>query len=198
MNDPIQQLIKTLNHLPGIGARSARRIALHLITSKNKATINQLTNALDNVEKNITICNVCGNVDTINPCKICQNEKRDSNVICIISDVMDLWAIERSSNYKGKYHILGGILSAIDGIGPEDISINSLVRRVKHDNISEVIMALSATVDGQSTAHYINDKLAELPDVKITRLAHGMPIGGELDYMDDGTIITAFKARSDI
>ncbi len=196
-NNPISQLIKILNALPGIGGRSARRIALHLITNNNTGLL-QLSHSLKNIHENIKKCEICNNIDTISPCTICSSEKRDKKTICVIADVMDLWAIERSSSYKGLYHILGGILSAIDGIGPDDLSIDRLVNRIKSEEVTEVILALSATVDGQSTAHYITDKLSEFKELKITRLAHGMPIGGELDYLDDGTIITAFKSRSSI
>ncbi len=196
-NNPIDQLVKILNSLPGIGGRSARRIALHLITNNNTGLL-QLSKSLNNVHENIKKCGICNNIDVISPCSICNNNKRDKKTICVIADVMDLWAIERSSSYKGVYHILGGILSAIDGIGPDDLSIDSLVNRIRNEEVTEIILALSATVDGQSTSHYITDKLSEFRELKITRLAHGMPIGGELDYLDDGTIITAFKSRSSI
>lgn len=139
-------------------------------------------------------CQTCGNLDTVDPCRICQSSKRDTAQICVLANVSDLWAVERTAAYRGYYHVLGGVLSALDGIGPDDLRISSLVERAAHPDVQEVILALSATVDGQSTAHYIADRLAGA-DVQITRLAHGVPVGGELDYLDDGTITTALKAR---
>ena len=211
---PLDHLIKMLGGLPGLGNRSARRIALHLLSNRDM-TMTPLANAITRAADEIKGCHTCGNLDTVQPCRICTNEKRDAGVICVIAQVSDLWAVERTGSYRGRYHVLGGILSAIDGIGPQDLRIDGLTRRVRAGGITEVILALSATVDGQSTAHYIADRLHNIgtdtntginanagdndgdngAGVKITRLAHGVPVGGELDYLDDGTITTALKAR---
>lgn len=191
--EPLQYLIKMLSGLPGLGNRSARRIALHLL-NKREILMLPLARALMRAAEEIKSCDICGNLDMLQPCAICQSVKRDRKTICVVSQVSDLWAIERTASFSGLYHVLGGVLSALDGIGPSDLLIDSLRRRVEDDDIEEVILALSATVDGQSTAHYISDQLAALP-VDITHLAHGVPVGGELDYLDDGTITTALKSR---
>lgn len=191
---PLDTLIKSLSRLPGLGNRSARRIALHLLGKKDSVML-PLAQILQNAAEQIKTCHTCGNLDLINPCTICQSAKRDKGQICVVAQVSDLWAIERTAVYKGQYHVLGGLLSALDGIGPEDLGIERLVARTEHEPIQEVILALSATVDGQSTAHYIADEL-DAASLKITRLAHGVPVGGELDYLDDGTITTALKSRS--
>jgi len=154
-----------------------------------------LAEALLDAAENVKECENCGNLDVFSPCKICRDEKRDPHKICVVADVADLWAIERTGVFKGRYHVLGGVLSALDGVGPDDLRLESLSVRVQDEKIQEVILALSATVDGQSTAHYIADHIAR-PDLKITRLAHGVPVGGELDYLDDGTIVTALNARA--
>lgn len=193
-NGPLDQLIRTLAGLPGLGHRSARRIALHLL-SKRTTTMQNLSNILKQAAEEVRECRTCGNLDTIQPCRICQNHTRDRSQICVVAEVSDLWAIERTSAYKGLYHILGGTLSALDGIGPKDLRIDTLVERSHSPGIREIILALSATVDGQSTAHYISDHL-DKGHLTITRLAHGVPVGGELDYLDDGTITTALKSRS--
>lgn len=193
-NGPLDQLIRTLAGLPGLGHRSARRIALHLL-SKRTTTMQNLSNILKQAAEEVRECETCGNLDTIQPCRICQNVTRDRTQICVVSEVSDLWAIERTSAFKGLYHILGGTLSALDGIGPKDLRIDKLVDRSHAPEIREIILALSATVDGQSTAHYITDHL-DRERLTITRLAHGVPVGGELDYLDDGTITTALKSRS--
>lgn len=190
---PLDHLIKQLGSLPGLGNRSARRIALHLL-SKRDTAMRPLASTLERAATEIKDCDTCGNLDTLTPCRICHSPKRDRTQICVVSQVSDLWAIERTASYRGLYHVLGGVLSALDGIGPQDLRIGSLVRRVENEDVAEVILAMSATVDGQSTAHYIGDQLTHT-NVQITRLAHGVPVGGELDYLDDGTIITALKAR---
>lgn len=182
-----------LGSLPGLGNRSARRIALYLLTRKSALMV-PLGHALIRAAEDIKTCGTCGNIDIHDPCKICQDVKRDSSKICVIAQVSDLWAIERTAAYKGVYHVLGGLLSALDGIGPEQLNIASLTARVENEKPQEVILALSATVDGQSTAHYITDRLTSA-SVDITHLAHGVPVGGELDYLDDGTITTALRSR---
>ncbi len=192
-NGPLHHLIKQLSQLPGLGNRSARRIALHLIGQKEGQMI-PLAQSLLRVAEEIKTCVTCGNLDMINPCGICQDIKRNNEQICVVAQVSDLWAIERTSAFKGQYHVTGGLLSALDGIGPNDLNIESLRPRITENNISEVILALSATVDGQSTAHFIADRLSDLP-IDITHLAHGVPVGGELDYLDDGTITTALRSR---
>lgn len=197
MNDgPLDHLIRLLSGLPGLGNRSARRIALHLL-SKRGSLMMPLANALQDAAENVKSCGVCGNLDMVDPCGICRDIKRQDALICIVSQVSDVWAIERTGAFKGRYHVLGGVLSALDGIGPSDLRIESLIERVRRADVKveEVILALSATVDGQSTAHYISDHLASF-DVAVTHLAHGVPVGGELDYLDDGTITTALRSRA--
>ena len=189
----IDRLIKLLARLPGLGPRSARRAALSLL-KKRESLMEPLTQALATAASSIKACSQCGNLDDVDPCLICQDEKRDNSLICIVEDVADLWALERTGSYKGRYHVLGGVLSALDGVGPEDLNIGTLVDRVRAGRVSEVILATNVTVDGQTTAHYITDRLAS-SGVKITRLAHGVPVGGELEYLDDGTLMTALKAR---
>lgn len=195
MNDnPLDQLIKHLAGLPGLGPRSARRAALHLINRKDEVMM-PLARTLEQTAQTIRICSACGNIDHADPCRICTDGGRDRRLICVVATVADLWAIERAGGYRGLYHILGGVLSALDGIRPEDLRLHQLVERVKTVEPQEVILALSATVDGQATAHVIMDMLHDAP-VKISRLAHGVPVGGELDYLDDGTIMTAMKSRA--
>jgi recombination protein RecR len=189
----IDVLIKLLARLPGLGPRSARRAALSLI-KKRESLMEPLAQALTSAARSIKPCSRCGNLDDADPCTICQDEKRDNSLICIVEDVADLWALERTGSYKGRYHVLGGVLSALDGVGPEDLNFGTLVDRVGAGGVSEVILATNVTVDGQTTAHYITDRLAS-SGVKITRLAHGVPVGGELEYLDDGTLMTALKAR---
>lgn len=156
-----------------------------------------LIQALQNAADHIGECESCGNLDTVTPCRLCQDVRRDQSILCVVAGVADLWAIERTKSFRGRYHVLGGILSALDGVRPEDLRIDSLLERTKSDGVCEIILALSATVDGQATAHYLADRLSAVaPDLKITRLAHGVPVGGELDYLDDGTITTALRARS--
>ncbi len=193
---PLEHLIRLLSGLPGLGNRSARRIALHLL-SKRGALMMPLANALSDAAQNVKSCHVCGNLDMNDPCGICKDVKRYDTQICVVAHVSDVWAIERTGAFKGRYHVLGGLLSALDGIGPEDLRIHKLVERVEAATVpvDEVILALSATVDGQSTAHYISDHLSAL-GAKVTHLAHGVPVGGELDYLDDGTITTALRSRA--
>ncbi len=189
----IDRFIKSLSALPGLGSRSARRIAIHLLTHKDEKMlplIAMMKDVADRIEK----CTVCGNLDASDPCHICADTGRDSTTLCVVANVSDLWAMERTRGFKGHYHVLGGLLSALDGIGPDKLSIDKLIRRVDDNNFEEVILALNATVDGQSTTHYISECLAHYPG-KLTKLAHGMPIGGELDYLDEGTITTAMRAR---
>lgn len=191
---PLDSLIRALAGLPGLGPRSARRIALHLLTNRQKA-MNPLMQALEQTAAQVRTCTLCGNLDLSDPCRICTNPQRQQGTLCIVAGVADLWAIERTGAFKGRYHILGGILSALDGITPDMLSIRPLLARLT--DIDEVILALAATVDGQATAHYLGDRLHDTrPDLKITRLAHGVPVGGELDYLDEGTIMTALKSRS--
>ncbi|MEZ0225513.1 MAG: recombination mediator RecR [Alphaproteobacteria bacterium] len=189
----IEHLIKLMSRLPGLGPRSARRVALHLLKNRESLMLplaQGLARAADVIEE----CPSCHNLDTVKPCSVCANPSRDASAICVIEDISDLWAIEKTGSFKGYYHVLGGTLSALDGIGPEDLSIPHLVRRVREGAVKEVIMALNATIDGQTTAHYIADCLASLP-VSVTQLAHGVPIGGQIDYLDDGTLATALKSR---
>ncbi|MEQ9811552.1 MAG: recombination mediator RecR [Azospirillaceae bacterium] len=189
----IDQLINLLARLPGLGPRSARRLALHLIARRDQV-LRPLAEALATAADAIVTCSTCGNLDTLDPCQVCADTSRDRSVICVVEDVADLWALERTAGFRGLYHVLGGTLSALDGVGPEDLRIPDLVRRVRAEGSSEVILALNATVDGQTTAHYIHDQLAAT-GVRVTRLAHGVPVGGELDYLDDGTLLAAMQSR---
>ncbi|WP_135080647.1 recombination mediator RecR [Terasakiella sp. SH-1] len=189
----IEQLIQLLSKLPGLGPRSARRAALHLV-KKREVMLSPLSHALKRVEETVKTCSHCGNLDATDPCSICTDTKRDDSVICVVQDVADLWALERSNSFRGRYHVLGGTLSALDGIGPEDLKIDTLVKRAQTEAVKEVILATSATVDGQTTAHYIADCLEDC-HVEVSGLAHGVPVGGELDYLDDGTLSAALSAR---
>ncbi len=189
----LDRLIQILSRLPGLGPRSARRVALQLV-KKRETVLLPLTAALEEVARVVRPCRLCGNLSQQELCAICADPERDRRQICVVEDVEDLWALERSGAYKGRYHVLGGTLSALDGIGPEKLAIGALVSRLREGGVEEVILALGATVDGQTTAHYVADRLAGLP-LKITRLAHGVPVGGELDYLDEGTLTAAFKAR---
>jgi recombination protein RecR len=183
-----------MSKLPGLGLRSARRIVLHLLNNKEKEMIT-LSDEMKQVAELVQFCIHCGNMDTNRECYICTDDKRDETIICVVENIGDLWAIERSGVYNGKYHVLGGTLSALDNVGPKDLKIDKLVERAKNEIINEIILANSATVDGQTTAHYLVDRLTGC-EVIISRLAHGLPIGGELDFLDDGTITQALKARS--
>lgn len=189
----IDRLIQLLARLPGLGPRSARRAALHLI-KRRTGLLEPLAQALAAAAESIRQCGVCGNVDTVEPCAICAEEKRDGTIICVVEDVADLWALERTAAFGGRYHVLGGTLSALDGRGPDELNIDALVRRARAETVTEIILATSATVEGQTTAHYLTDRLAEC-GVVVSRLAHGVPVGGELDYLDDGTLSAALRAR---
>ena len=189
----IDALIQQISRLPGLGPRSARRIVLFLI-KKKMTHMQQLISLLQDVSTNAQTCPVCGNVDTQIPCSVCQDSKRNAHQLCIVADVADLWALERSNVYHGQYHVLGGVLSALDGIGPEELNLSSLSGRLSKGDITEVILALPATVDGQTTALFISDMIKQY-HVCVSALSHGVPMGGELDYLDDGTLQTAFTAR---
>ena len=189
----IETLIQLRARLPGLGPRSARRAALHLIAKREQLLL-PLAAALQRTGEAIRTCSRCGNIDTVDPCGICGDARRQPGVICVVEQVGDLWALERSGAFKGRYHVLGGTLSALDGRGPEQLRIGSLVERAAAPEVEEVILALSATVDGQTTAHVVAERLASC-GVSVTRLAHGVPVGGELDYLDDGTLTAALKAR---
>lgn len=195
IND-IEKLIQLLAKLPGLGPRSARRAALYLIKRRD-AIMSPLAKALEDAAASIQTCTTCGNIDTVDPCSICTNEKRQNDTVCVVEDVADLWALERTAIFKGRYHVLGGTLSVLDGIGPEDLNISKLVSRVKENYVSEVILATNATVDGQTTAHYIAERLKDT-GAKVSGLAHGVPVGGELDYLDEGTLSAALKARRSV
>ena len=191
----IERLIQLLARLPGLGPRSARRAALHLI-KKREQLMAPLGAALATAMEKIEVCRTCGNIDTQNPCTVCTDARRDASIIVVVSDVADLWALERAHAVNSRYHVLGGTLSPLDGIGPQDLTIDALISRAHEGGVvKEVILALNATVDGQTTAHYITDLLHE-SDVKVTRLAHGVPVGGELDYLDEGTLSAAIKQRT--
>jgi recombination protein RecR len=205
----LDRLIQLLARLPGLGPRSARRAVLHLM-KKREALMLPLAEAMARAAETVTLCSTCGNLDTRDPCGICQDPSRDARLLCVVEDVADLWALERSGAFKGRYHVLGGTLSAIDGRGPEQLNMGRLVARATApgtgtgsgtggSGVEEVILALSATVDGQTTAHYISERLTggrgAGSGVKVSRLAHGVPVGGELDYLDDGTLTAALKAR---
>ena len=194
INSEIDHLVRLISKLPGLGLRSARRIVLHLLNNKEKEML-VLSNEIKDVAERVKFCVICGNMDTSEECYICKDEKRDVSTICVVENVGDLWAIERSGVFSGKYHVLGGVLSALDNIGPDDLKIGQLVQRAKSEKIKEVILANSATVDGQTTAHYIADQLSST-DIILSRLAQGLPMGGELDFLDDGTITQALRARS--
>jgi len=196
MNNDLDNLINLLSKLPGLGPRSAKRAVLHLI-KRREGLMQPLAAAMDAAAENIKTCSTCGNVDVQDPCAICIDPKRDNTLLCVVEDVADLWAMERTRAFKGRYHVLGGILSALDGIGPDDLNIPKLVNRVTNSAISEVILATGANVDGQTTAHYITDRLEESA-ITISGLAQGIPVGGELDYLDDGTISAALKKRRQV
>ncbi len=189
----IEKLIKLVAKLPSLGTRSARRIVLQLI-KKRESLLLPLIEAMTQVANNIKTCEICGNYDTTSPCSICSSALREPHLLCVVQDVADLWAMERVSFFKGKYHVLGGILSALDGVAPEDLNIEPLIERIRSEGITEVILALPATVDGQITSHYLVSRLKD-SNVKITTLAQGIPMGAELDYMDEGTIQLALNSR---
>lgn len=189
----IEKLIKLVSKLPSLGTRSARRIVLQLI-KKRESLLLPLIEAMTQVADNIKTCEICGNYDTTSPCSICSSALREPHLLCVVQDVADLWAMERVSFFKGKYHVLGGVLSALDGVAPEDLNIEPLIERIHSEGITEVILALPATVDGQITSHYLVSRLKD-SNVKITTLAQGIPMGAELDYMDEGTIQLALNSR---
>jgi recombination protein RecR len=189
----IERLIQLLARLPGLGPRSARRAALHLVKKKEQL-LDPLAAALAETRDTILTCEVCGNIDTKSPCTLCQDTTRDPSLICVVEEVGDLWALERAAVVNGRYHVLGGTLSPLDGVGPDDLNIPKLIERARADEVTEVLLALNATVEGQSTAHYLTDQLAGC-HVSVSRLAQGVPIGGELDYLDEGTLAAAVKAR---
>lgn len=189
----LETLAAALARLPGLGPRSARRAVLHLL-KKRETALTPLLRALEVVNDRLSTCEICGNIDTVNPCQICADPRRDARALCVVEDVSDLWALERSRLFPGRFHVLGGHLSALDGIRPEDLAIDALVARISAGGIDEVVLAMNATLDGQTTAHYIAERLERFP-VRLTQLAHGLPVGGELDYLDDGTLAQALRAR---
>ncbi len=189
----IETLASALARLPGLGPRSARRAVLWLVKRRETALV-QLVEALAQVQGKLVECGSCGNVDTRNPCAICADPRRDARSLCVVEDVADLWALDRAKLFTGRYHVLGGRLSALDGVRPEDLSIGQLIARVSAGGIDEVVLAMNATLEGQTTAHYIAERLEGLP-VRLTQLAHGLPVGGELDYLDEGTLAQALRAR---
>ncbi|MCZ6814144.1 MAG: recombination mediator RecR [Alphaproteobacteria bacterium] len=194
MSSPeIERLIGLLAKLPGLGPRSARRAALYLL-KRRESVMTPLAKVLNDTADAVGICGTCGNLDANDPCGICADPQRLGSQICVVEGVADLWALERAGAFAGRYHVIGGVLSALDGVGPEDLNMTGLAARANEPEVEEIILALSATVDGQTTAHYITERL-DGTDVSITRLAHGVPVGGELDYLDDGTIAAALKAR---
>jgi recombination protein RecR len=190
----IERLIQLLARLPGLGPRSARRAALQLI-KKREALLEPLARAAAEAAASVKVCSVCGNVDTSDPCAICADPSRDAGTIVVVEDVGDLWALERAAATRARYHVLGGTLSPLDGVGPDDLTIAALVARVRAGGVAEVVLAVNATMEGQTTAHYLTDQLTG-SNVRVTRLAHGVPVGGELDYLDDGTLAAAMKSRT--
>ena len=195
MNENIlEDLTKKLSKLPGLGPRSARRILFHLIKNKENF-LKPIIDELITIDKKIVHCKSCGNIDLEEYCYICMDKNRNQDLLCVVENIPDLWALERSGIYRGNYHVLGGVLSAIDGVNPDQLNISSLEKKVKCSNKIEIILAISATLDGQTTSHYLSTLLGKYGN-KVTRLAHGVPIGGELDYLDDGTIVQAFKGRT--
>ena len=189
----IEALTSALARLPGFGPRSARRAVLHLV-KKREGALAPLRAALTAVEERLTTCATCGNVDTTDPCAICADPRRDARSLCVVEDVSDLWALERSRLFPGRFHVLGGRLSALEGVQPEDLAIEALVARVAAGGVDEVVLAMNATLEGQTTAHYVAERLEKFP-VRLTQLAHGLPVGGELDYLDEGTLAQALRAR---
>jgi len=189
----IDMLTQALSRLPGLGPRSARRAVLHLL-KKRETALKPLLAALGAVDDRLATCSVCGNIDTSDPCSICTDARRDARSLCVVEEVADLWALDRSRLFPGKFHVLGGRLSALEGVRPEDLAIDGLVRRLSAGGIDEVVLAMNATLDGQTTAHYVAERIEGYP-VRVTQLAHGLPVGGELDYLDEGTLAQALRAR---
>lgn len=190
----IERLIQLLARLPGLGPRSARRAALQLI-KKREQLMAPLTAALQTAIDKVVVCKTCGNIDTADPCTVCTDVRRDQSVIIVVADVADVWALERAAVLNARYHVLGGTLSPLDGVGPAELTIDALVTRAHDPEVKEIVLALNATVDGQTTAHYITDLLHDA-NVTVTRLAHGVPVGGELDYLDEGTLSAAMRSRT--
>ena len=198
MSSPeIDKLINSISKLPGLGRRSAQRIALFLLKNKDRSLL-PLVQSLQDANKKIINCINCGNIDTSSPCNLCNNTKRDQQKICVVEDVSDLWTLERIGVFRGLYHVLGGSLSAINGIGTDDLNINRLISRIEKQKVKEIILALSTTVEGQTTTHVIVDKLEKIKNIEITKLAQGVPIGGEVHYLDENTLNTAFQSRKKI
>ena len=193
----IDILINEISKLPGLGRRSAQRIAIYLLKNKSVA-LSPLIRTLTEAQTNIVDCNKCGNIDMIDPCNLCQNSKRDDNTILVVEDVSDLWTFERTGFYKGKYHVLGGSLSAMNGLGVNELKIDKLIERIRAQKIDEVILALSTTMEGQTTSHVIADKLEKFKELTITRLAQGIPMGGEVHFLDENTLNAAFQSRKKI
>ena len=189
----IEALTQALARLPGLGPRSARRAVLHLL-KKREGALGPLRTALEAVDERLETCGICGNVDTTNPCAICADPRRDQRALCVVEEVADLWALDRSRLFPGRFHVLGGRLSALEGVRPEDLGIDTLVRRIEAGGIDEVVLAMNATLEGQTTAHYIAERIERFP-IRVTQLAHGLPVGGELDYLDEGTLAQALRAR---
>jgi recombination protein RecR len=189
----IDALTQALSRLPGLGPRSARRAVLHLL-KKRETALAPLLRALEAVEDKLSTCALCGNVDTTDPCTICADPRRDARMLCVVEEVADLWALDRSRLFPGRFHVLGGRLSALEGVRPEDLSIDTLVGRIERGGIDEVVLAMNATLEGQTTAHYVAERIERFP-VRVTQLAHGLPVGGELDYLDEGTLAQALRAR---
>ena len=196
-NSEIDKLINEVSKLPGLGRRSAQRIALYLLKNKERSLL-PLIQSLQEADQKIINCETCGNIDTISPCLLCVNTKRDSQTICVVEDLSDLWTFERIGFYHGAYHVLGGSLSAINGIGTDDLNITKLIQRIKKQSVKEVILALSTTIEGQTTSHVIADKLESIEDLDVTRLAQGVPMGGEVHYLDENTLSAAFQSRKKI
>ncbi len=197
MQNSIESLIQVLSRLPGLGPRSGRRLALYLLKRKD-TVMDALGTVLQDARENVRTCEICGNIDMQSPCAICNDNLRDKETLCVIQDIADLWAIERSKQYKGTYQVLGGLLSAIEGMGPEELHFEELRNRIQENGIKEVILALPLTVEGQTTSHYLVELFENMEGVKVSTLAHGVPVGGELDYLDDATIKTAISARRNV
>ncbi len=192
----IENLVQALAKLPGLGPRSARRAVLYLL-KRPETAMKPILAAMERVDQKLVTCNICGNVDTRNPCQICSDPRRDAKALCVVEEVSDLWALDKSRLFPGKFHVLGGKLSALDGVRPEDIGIDTLIRRVEAGGIDEVVLAMNATLEGQTTAHYIAERLENYP-VRLSQLSHGIPVGGELDYLDEGTLAQALRSRRPI
>lgn len=192
----IENLVQALSRLPGLGPRSARRAVLHLL-KRPETTMKPILAAMEQVEANLVTCTICRNVDTRDPCQICSDPRRDDKALCVVEEVSDLWALDKSRLFPGKFHVLGGKLSALDGVRPEDIAIDKLLKRVEAGGIDEVVLAMNATLEGQATAHYIAERMEQYP-VRLSQLSHGIPVGGELDYLDEGTLAQALRSRRPI